>query len=202
MHELSTMQRAVGGAEGLPAQSPLLVLTNALARQQEASLWQQQQEEGPPGAAPATAHEAVREADAKAASSGPRQQQQQQPQQPQQQQQELAGEAIARRIGFSRASSGSRRNRAVPAAPSGSGGGKGMLQFSTEDAAALPPTVLMSSCTDEVVPWCAARRERTQLPALLVCLFCTQWRPGAFLPSLLPPPPSDDVCLPSPAPAA
>lgn len=99
---------------------------------------------------------------------------------------DLAGEAIARRIGFDRTAAAEAEatgaapaagqplqanaaaaaprasaaaTRAVPAAsPSGAGGSAPWRVFglTVEAARRLPPTILASSCTDLTVPWCAA----------------------------------------------
>eukprot|EP00878_Enallax_costatus_P019497 GHUV01020570.1.p1 GENE.GHUV01020570.1~~GHUV01020570.1.p1 ORF type:complete len:468 (+),score=134.16 GHUV01020570.1:543-1946(+) len=141
VHELSTMKRAMGGFDGFAAMSPAIILGAALQRQHVANKQQSQHHRS----------QTVRYSTCIT--------------QQQRQQQEcelpagdfynsfqLSGESIAHRIGFDR---GSDQYSAAEAALQlqSEAGMRDIMQFPLEAAAHLPPTVLVSSCTDVTVPW-------------------------------------------------
>lgn len=70
----------------------------------------------------------------------------------------LRGEALAHRIGFERPRADMAERLAAVIGSEADGpmnGDRGdrMLRLSLDEARRLPPTVLMSSCTDKIVPW-------------------------------------------------
>jgi hypothetical protein len=72
----------------------------------------------------------------------------------------LQGEALAHRIGFERPRAPMAERLAAVIGPEAEGsddGGNGSspstLRLSLSEARRLPPTVLMSSCADQTVPW-------------------------------------------------
>lgn len=195
VHALSTMERAVGGPPGLITQSPATVLALALAAahrlQPQHGPWSSLQADAAGAellglaagavAAARPSNEGVPEADtqqqaagapAAEAASGA-----QGSKPPFYQSFELAGEAIAQRVGFRPPTARGGAARAVRTAPrearsargrpgldgaaaqrepgkgGGGGGTLGDLGFTLEDAARLPPHLLMSSLADKTVPW-------------------------------------------------
>lgn len=127
VHELSTMARAIGGPDNFARSSPAAILSAALSRAG-----------GGGSHVPAAQHA------------------------PFYQSFPLRGAAVAQRIGLSRSvREPSPATRAVPARPlpaaapaqPPSPSESDIMQFSVAHAQRLPPTVLLSSCMDAVVPW-------------------------------------------------
>lgn len=130
VHTLSTMLPAVGGPQRFASQSPSVILAAALARQQQGKGQQQQgrgqqQQDGAAQEPPACGFY----------SSFP-----------------LAGDAISQRIGFERGADDAAAVEAELLLQSLEGMAD-VPEFPLAAAAFLPPTVLMSSCTDLTVPW-------------------------------------------------
>lgn len=71
--------------------------------------------------------------------------------------QALQGEALAHRIGFERPRAPMAERLAAVIGPEADGdatnGADATLRLSLSEARRLPPTVLMSSCADTIVPW-------------------------------------------------
>lgn len=144
VHELSTMQRAAGGAHRFPSVSPAVIVARAL-REAEPN-------DGKIKSIRGSTESGSGKADRRQA---------------------LRGEALAHRIGFERprasqaerlaavlgpdaggiATNGSAANGGTADGSMANGGAPDALRLSVGEARRLPPTVLMSSCADKVVPW-------------------------------------------------
>ncbi|KAL4853677.1 SPX domain-containing protein 5 [Chlorella vulgaris] len=187
VHKLSTMERACGGSHLFPQNSPAVILGNALRRrhqlQPQHNSWpalqansaQAAQEAKPPAA------KIDESCSAAGAASGERRQGPGVASPGFCQSFELAGEAIARRIGFNRpagaAGADTPKNSSAgglgSAQPAGASqelqpaaaaaavaecsskadAGDGIMGFTVQAARRLPPTVLTSSSSDVTVPW-------------------------------------------------
>eukprot|EP00879_Flechtneria_rotunda_P014519 GHRR01015171.1.p1 GENE.GHRR01015171.1~~GHRR01015171.1.p1 ORF type:complete len:369 (+),score=164.80 GHRR01015171.1:3289-4395(+) len=161
VHELSTMKRAMGGFEGFAAMSPAVILGAALQQQQQqqqqqqATLqqqydqqpgqhnvlgknWPKQQQQQPGQAAAAPVLDATGQSEPPACRYY--------------HQFALSGDSIAHRIGFERSSDHDQmaeKQRQLDSLM----GMTGVMQFPFKAAEYLPPTLLVSSCTDLTVPW-------------------------------------------------